>query len=117
MNKFADSEHKEVSDILLLSLEDQRWPQNHEFKELVKKPLTDIAYRYITVERDEKSRPLNPVAGFHLSNGATVTQQCVNFLANPSTRGLEESCGIMVNYIYSLHWLAQLKRSIPWIRM
>jgi len=117
MSKFADPGHKDVSDLLLVSLEDPSWPQNNEFRELVKKPLTEIAYHYITVERDEKSGPLNPVANFHLSNGATVTRQCVNFLANPSSRGLEESCGIMVNYIYSLHWLAQLKRSIPWISM
>jgi hypothetical protein len=117
MSKFADQGHKDVGELLLVSLEDPLWPQNHEFRELVRKPLIDIAYHYVTVEKDEKGSPLNPVASFHLSNGAAVTRQCINFLANPSPRGIEESCGIMVNYIYSLHWLAQLKRSIPWITM
>jgi len=117
MNKFADPEHRDIGDLLAASLEDPRWPQNDEFRELIKKPLIEIAYHYVTEEKNEKRNPLNPVASFHLSNGASVTQQCIDFLANPSPRGLEESCGIMVNYIYSLHWLAQIKRGIPWITL
>ena len=54
---------------------------------------------------------LNPVANFHISNGATVAQNNVNFLANPSNRGLKESCGMMVNYIYTSTWLSQIRRS------
>jgi len=63
---------------------------------------------------------LNPVAGFHLGNGATVSKSHVNFAADTSPRGLEESCGLMVNYVYSRTWLQQIGRSVqsmlPWLR-
>jgi len=57
---------------------------------------------------------MNPVANFHLGNGATVSARNINFLANPSPKGLEESCGVMVNYIYTFHWLGQIRRSFRW---
>jgi malonyl-CoA decarboxylase len=40
----------------------------------------------------------DPVARFHLGNGARLER--VNWLGNPSTRGLAESYGLMVNYLY-----------------
>ncbi len=40
----------------------------------------------------------DPVARFHLGNGARLER--INWLANPVARGLQESCGIMVNYLY-----------------
>jgi hypothetical protein len=36
------------------------------------------------------------VANFHLRNGATLWR--LNWLADPSPRGMANSCGIMVNY-------------------
>jgi malonyl-CoA decarboxylase len=39
----------------------------------------------------------DPVARFHLSNGARLER--VNWLGNLTPRGIEESCGIMVNYL------------------
>ena len=36
----------------------------------------------------------------------------VNFAANISARGLRESCGMMVNYVYSDTWLRQLGRTM-----
>lgn len=43
---------------------------------------------------------LNPVANFHLQNGATMWR--INWLADTSPRGMANSCGIMVNYRYFL---------------
>ena len=40
----------------------------------------------------------DPVARFHLGNGARFER--INWLANLSPRGLRESFGIMVNYLY-----------------
>ena len=75
----------------------------------------DTLLRSIIIkEKDPRNRPLNPVAGFHMGNGATVSLKHVNFLANPSSRGLKESCGIMVNYIYTPNWLSQIRRSFRW---
>ena len=42
----------------------------------------------------------NPVAKFHLGNGAKLYR--LHWAANPSKRGLRESAGIMVNYLYDL---------------
>ncbi|XP_051580049.1 malonyl-CoA decarboxylase, mitochondrial-like [Myxocyprinus asiaticus] len=50
----------------------------------------------------EKQRgyALNPVANFHLQNGATMWR--LNWQADTSPRGIANSCGIMVNYRYFL---------------
>ena len=44
-----------------------------------------------------KRRP-DPVARFHLGNGARLER--INWMGNPAKRGLQESYGIMVNYLY-----------------
>lgn len=43
-------------------------------------------------------RAADPVAHFHLSNGARVER--LNMLGDTSAKGLKESCGMMVNYLY-----------------
>jgi hypothetical protein len=94
------------------------WLEKKEFSNLIQKPLTDIAYFYLTQEKNKRGQPLNPVSNFHLGNGATVNPNHVNFGANRSERGLAESCGLMVNYIYSQTWLQQIGRTVkallPW---
>ena len=45
-----------------------------------------------------KRGPLDPVARFHLGNGARLER--VNWAGNTAARGLRESYGIMVNYLY-----------------
>ena len=51
--------------------------------------------------KDEK--PLDPVARFHLGNGARIER--LNWAADPSAKGLKQSFGLMVNYLYDLHRL------------
>ena len=51
----------------------------------------------------EGSRPLDPVARFHLGNGARVER--LNWLGDPSAKGLKQSFGLMVNYLYDLNRL------------
>jgi malonyl-CoA decarboxylase len=100
--------------VLLRVLSQDEWVKDEPLKELLREPLVKIAYHYITKEKGRNDKPLNPVAGFHLGNGATVSERDVNFLANPSVRGLRDSCGIMANYVYTRNWLSQLKRSLRW---
>ncbi len=50
------------------------------------------------VETKDGDRPLDPVARFHLGNGARLHR--VNWLADTSPRGIKQSAGIMVNYLY-----------------
>jgi len=44
--------------------------------------------------------PIDPVARFHLSNGAQIER--LNWMGDTSGKGLRQSCGLMVNYLYKL---------------
>ena len=44
--------------------------------------------------------PLDPVARFHLRNGASLHN--LTWMGNPSIAGISKSAGIMVNYIYDI---------------
>jgi malonyl-CoA decarboxylase len=48
----------------------------------------------------EDGKPLDAVARFHLGNGARVER--INWLGDPSSKGIRQSCGLMVNYLYDL---------------
>ncbi len=61
--------------------------------------LSRLIARYL-VEEKESDRPLDPVARFHLGNGARLER--VNWLADVSARGLKQSAGMMVNYLYEI---------------
>jgi malonyl-CoA decarboxylase len=61
--------------------------------------LSRLVARYL-VEEKEGDRPLDPVARFHLGNGARLER--INWLADTSPRGLRQSAGIMVNYLYEI---------------
>jgi malonyl-CoA decarboxylase len=63
----------------------------------------------------KNGQPLDPVARFHLGNGARIER--VNWAADLSTKGMAQSCGIMTNYLYELDQLddnlAQLAAGKP----
>ena len=63
-------------------------------------PLIRLCARYLLLERTPSGRALDPVAHFHLSNGARVER--LNWLGDISSKGLQQSAGIMVNYRYLL---------------
>ena len=44
--------------------------------------------------------PLDPTARFHLGNGAQLER--LNWLGDTSDKGLTQSAGLMVNYLYDL---------------
>jgi len=56
---------------------------------------------------NEKSRgkPLDPVARFHIGNGARLEQ--INWMADVSPNGLRQAAGLMVNYVYDRKQLAR----------
>jgi malonyl-CoA decarboxylase len=55
--------------------------------------------RYLT-EAKSSERAHCPVARFHLSNGARLER--LNWLADTSAKGIAQSAGVMVNYLYHL---------------
>ncbi len=59
-----------------------------------------IATQYLVEAKDAKGRPIDPVARFHLGNGAEVYE--VHADADITNKGLQQSSGAMVNYLYNL---------------
>ncbi len=66
------------------------------------KPLKDdllaLCARYLVSESHEALA--DPVARFHLDNGARLER--INFAADLSRKGLKQSLGLMVNYLYEI---------------
>ena len=62
--------------------------------------LRAAAARFITTARDRKGQVRDPVARFHLSNGARL--EAVHSDADLSDKGRREGHGVMVNYLYDL---------------
>lgn len=64
-----------------------------------------LAARYLLTAKHPSGVPLDPVARFHLGNGAIV--HAVHADADISNKGRSQSGGAMVNYLYDLGKLAQ----------
>lgn len=118
VRKVTGREMEDWRQALLFAVSRPDLLENKDLVKLIREPLSAIAYFYLTQEKNRRGRPLNPVAGFHLGNGATVSQNHIHFGANRSPKGWAESYGLMVNYIYSQTWLQQIGRSmeglLPW---
>ncbi len=68
-------------------------------KSPVRMMLLQCAAHYLgQVQQDGK--PMDPVARFHLGNGARIER--LNWAGDPSPRGIKQSYGLMVNYLYDL---------------
>ncbi len=62
--------------------------------------LNETVLKYFFISNRSDNLPNDPVARFHLGNGAILEK--INFLSNISENGLEQSLGYMVNYLYNL---------------
>jgi malonyl-CoA decarboxylase len=65
----------------------------------LKNPLMKACANYL-VSVKRKDKPLNAVARFHFGNGAQLYR--INWMGNTSQQGIDESFGLMVNYLYDL---------------
>jgi malonyl-CoA decarboxylase len=75
-------------------LAEANWWQDAQISAALQAPMLRLCAEYLTgAGRD-------PVAKFHLGNGATLER--INWLGNPAPRGMAESYGMMVNYLYDL---------------
>jgi malonyl-CoA decarboxylase len=68
--------------------------------EALKPILLRLAAAYFLNEKAGDGRPLDAVARFHLGNGARLER--INWLGDPSPKGLKEAHGLMVNYRYEI---------------
>jgi malonyl-CoA decarboxylase len=60
---------------------------------------------YLTDSEKEDGLPNDPVAKFHLGNGAILEK--INLNADLSPKGIKQSKGIMINYLYNLDTLEE----------
>jgi malonyl-CoA decarboxylase len=68
--------------------------------EEAKDALISLAAFYFLKAKQPSGKPVDPVARFHLGNGARLER--LNFLGDPSAKGMKQSLGLMVNYLYAL---------------
>jgi malonyl-CoA decarboxylase len=71
-----------------------------EANESDQKMLQRLAAFYLMHTKSTDGNSSDPVARFHLNNGARLER--VNVTADLSKKGLKQSCGAMVNYLYDL---------------
>ena len=62
--------------------------------------LLGLAARYFLEAKRPDGRPPDPVARFHLGNGAELA--AIHWMGDTSDKGMAQSLGIMVNYLYRL---------------
>src|SRR6267154_1793207 len=82
---------------LLLELEPDGWWRDLAQSEKLRPTLMRLCALYLTRQPSLENR-LDPVARFHLGNGARLER--INWLGNAARRAIHESFGIMVNYLY-----------------
>ncbi|MEH2595367.1 malonyl-CoA decarboxylase [Bradyrhizobium sp. AZCC 1577] len=87
--------------ILLESLDKPDWWfENDELTAQLRTVLEPLAAYYFLKARTPKGRLVDSVARFHIGNGARLEK--IDWLGDLSPKGLRESAGIMVNYLYRL---------------
>jgi malonyl-CoA decarboxylase len=62
--------------------------------------LSALTAEYLLRAKRDDGLPGDPVARFHFGNGASL--EAIHPGADPSPRGIAQSCGVMVNYRYDL---------------
>ena len=81
-------------------LDDTNWPDKEKSAAELERVLLPLAACYFLSERTPEGRPVDPVARFHLGNGARLER--MNFLGDRSPKALQQAHGLMVNYLYKL---------------
>src|SRR5271166_4751716 len=86
--------------------QDEAWASNPDSAAQMRKALEPLAAHYLLKARRGDGRVIDSVARFHLGNGARLER--INWMADLSVKGLFESYGVMVNYLYDL---AEIERN------
>ena len=84
----------------LAPLDRPDWWQDEDTAESLRDPVLRVAAWYFLHARNRRGGALDPVARFHLGNGARLER--LNWLADRSEKGIRQSLGLMVNYLYDL---------------
>lgn len=92
---FGEAERAALAD-----LEVPDWPDRPDLRDRLRQPLQEAAAWYFVNARTGGGLPVDPVARFHLGNGARLER--INFLADRAPRAMRQAHGLMVNYLYKL---------------
>lgn len=76
------------------------WSRDEKLAEALRRPMMRLCARYLVREKGPGTRARDAVAHFHFANGARIAR--IDWLADRSTKGLAQSAGMMVNYVYRL---------------
>ena len=85
---------------VLTALDQDGWWTEPETAERLHDPVMRAAAWYFLRARSPRGLPLDPVARFHLGNGARLER--IDYLADTSDKAIAQGCGLMVNYLYDL---------------
>ena len=85
---------------VLCRLTGEEWPSDGDLVDQARPRLLRAAAIYLLQAKTPSGKPLDPVARFHLGNGASLRQ--LDVLGDTSPRALREALGLMVNYQYKL---------------
>jgi len=81
----------------LLCRDHSLWYRDQEREKAIQAPLMRLCALYLS-QAKRGDHTLDPVAHFHLSNGAIMER--IDWLADTSAKGFKQSAGMMVNYLY-----------------
>lgn len=85
---------------VLAQMDHENWWLDEALSRRTERQLLPLAAHFLCNTRDPVGRIIDPVARFHLGNGARLER--LNWNADTGAEGLRNSCGIMVNYLYDL---------------
>jgi malonyl-CoA decarboxylase len=85
---------------LKTTLNSSGWRDDEAVTKALRPVLMRLCARYLVREKRPNGAALDPVAHFHLSNGARMER--LNWMGDRSPKGLWQSAGIMINYRYDL---------------
>jgi malonyl-CoA decarboxylase len=100
LKQAADVPISDEDRVLLVHLDEPDWLDNVELTSQLRSVLEPLAAYYFLKARTSKGRLIDSVARFHIGNGARLER--IDWLGDLSPKGLRESAGIMVNYLYRL---------------
>jgi malonyl-CoA decarboxylase len=94
-----DEEDREA----LAAIDRTDWWRDSATVDKVREPMLRAAAWYYVRGRNRRGLPLDSVARFHLGNGARLER--LDWLGDTSERALQQSFGLMVNYLYDIDYI------------
>lgn len=88
----------EADRALLDRLDAPGWVDDEDVSRAARPALAALAASYLLHAKTRRGQPVDPVARFHLGNGARLER--INVMGDLSAKALAASYGVMVNYLY-----------------